>query len=225
MLLLIVALPRLYAALVYNTEFAHGDFFPWMVWIATLAVILTLVCVTVNRPSISDPVVSPRKTAGGAIARVTRPLLDRFKRQQSILAFGILPAVIFAILLTLVFWGLAYRRNHSAGARFGPWLVEQWLICLRYCRISESRIPVIWGTLIVFVGWLIATVLVPLRDWRKRFEELLAMLSAGVLTWGLIETLAEYAARISTGSTTPVAFRVGSITRHLPTPTSCSPCQ
>ena len=106
LLLLLVALPRLYASLVYNSELAHGDLFPWLVWVATLAVIFTLVCITVNRPSITDPVIPSRKAAGGAVGQATRPLLDQFKQQKWILVLGVFPAVVFAILLTLVVWGL-----------------------------------------------------------------------------------------------------------------------
>ena len=198
LLLLVISMPRLYAALVYSSEFAHGNAFPALMWIATLAALLTLICVTVNRPSISDPA-----KAGEATPVAMRPknargaLRERFKRQPWILAFGVAPLLLFAAIVSLLVW------NYRGKAPFTVALIMQWLAAaspwewpavLAYVGVEHL---VIWGELVILISWIAATLLGPNRDWKKRLTELLAMLVAGIFTWSLVDQLAEHAVRIS----------------------------
>src|SRR4029077_13744071 len=120
-LLLAILVPRLYSALLYNSEVAQGSVFPLLVWIATFAVVLTLTCVTVNRPSVSDTTRTRR--GEGTTRGMTRSqlFLERFKRQGCILTVGVGPLLIFAVLFTLAVWRYQGKLPFSL-AQAAHWL-------------------------------------------------------------------------------------------------------
>src|SRR5258706_4662625 len=71
---------------------------------------------------------------------------------------------------------------------------------------------VVWGEILIFVGWLITFPLLPRRGLLKRFNELVAMLFAGFLTFSIISGLADYASQV--GSRVEPAFELWSFTGY-----------
>jgi hypothetical protein len=209
LLFLIVALPRAYAGLLYNSEYAHGDAFPWLFWAATLAMIMTLVCVTVNRPTISDPALPSEPPDASAQASIGRRWRHRLKQQNAVLALGVLPASVFAILLTLVFWGLVRSKQPFTWTQIAALLdgapLTQWPTLLPYIGLEHL---LLWGELGVVVAWVAANFMTPARDLGKRVRELVAMLAAGLFAWGAIAALAGYASTISTTPGAHLAFDI-----------------
>jgi hypothetical protein len=202
LLLLLVALPRLYAAALHSWRITHGndvpmlspgDPFPSLAWIATLAAVLTLVCVTVNRPSAVDPAPSTLEPAGSS-GRRRRHFMAKFKQQPWLLSLGVLPLAVFAILMTVLVWGLPEAQMRLPLNQIWPFLsggiaLVQLPAALVFVGFEHIWL---WGELIVLVGWLISVALFPARDWRKLSGELLIMLAAGLLTWAFVAGLANY---------------------------------
>lgn len=216
LLLLLVAAPRLYLSLAYEWKLAYGELlygglFPLLVWIATFAVVLALVCITVNRPSISDPVSPNRRAAVKDRHFKLNHLSERFSRQTWLLAFGIAPVFVFAILLTLLTWGLPRGKSPLSWEQVWVLLYATPVLDLpaALAHIGFDHL-LLWGELLVFVGWLISVTLLPRRDSGKRFLELSAMLFAGLLTWLLVAAFADYAAGVGQN----VSFQVASFTAY-----------
>ena len=209
LLLLAILLPRLYAALLYNADFTLGTVFPVLVWIATLASMLTLICVTANRPSISDPTGPNRASSTSTTPTRVQRFVERYRRQGWILILGIAPLLVFAVLISLLIWNYRGKSPFDA-ALILHWLgttpISQWPLVLSYIGVEHM---VIWGECIVVVGWVVALILVPNRDWDKRFLELFVMLAAGLLTWALVGDIGAYAVRISRNA--DAAFTIGGL--------------
>lgn len=207
LLLAVLALPRVYAAFARLAEQAERPVDPFVFWLATLSAILVIVCVTVNRPSVTDAAEAAARTASAraAASRGPKRLLERFKRQQWVLALGVAPLVLFSVLVTLLIWsvppgtraldaGQAYALL-AGSLRAGSPLAAIGAILP---NLALSFIPA-WGELIVLAGWLASIVLVPRYDWSRRLAELGAMLLAGLLTWGLVAAWAGHAYRLLDG--------------------------
>ncbi len=150
LLLLVVALPRLYSAGLHEWWSAHGELFPSLVWLATLSAVFTLVCVTLNRPSTSDPARPIREPAATPIRRRLDRFLERFKHQPWLLGFGVLPVFIFAVVLTLLVWGLPSSKAPLSLAQIWTVLrtvalpyVPTWLAFAGYDHL------VLWGEVII----------------------------------------------------------------------------
>ena len=194
LLLLVVALPRVYSAGLHEWRLAYGESFPVLVWVATFSAVFTLICVIVNRPSTSDPARPLREPAATAIRRRLDRFLEQFKHQPWLLSFGVLPVFVFGVVLSLLVWGLATSKE--------PLRLSQIWVVLREIPLQE--VPtwlayagydhlVLWGELIIFASWIIAHALLPARDWGQRVKELLFMLLAGLLTWSIVANLADFA--------------------------------
>lgn len=209
LLMLIVMTPRLYAALLYNLTNARDNLFGPFFWTASVCAVLTLICVTVNRPSISDTASVSEVPAH----RRRDQFMDRFKSQAFIIAFGVAPLLLFTLLLTLLVWWVPGSMAPL------PWSTTWELMKEAPLAATPVVLPIIgfqhvvlWGELIVGVGWLISIMCLSRRGWIRSAQELLAMLVAGALTWFIIAELTDYAAHAS-GS--PVdTFRVGDFALH-----------
>ena len=177
LMLLLVGLPRLYASHLYSSRLYSVPTIVVLAVLAALAVVFTIVCSTINRPSLADPV-HPEYRGGRPLDRIHQ-LLRRFEHQVWIFWLGIVPLAIFALLATLVVWEL---RN---------WGVHREL----------AIVIVLGGEAVMFTGWLISSLLVPVRDWSKRLKELVAMLAAGLITWLMVAGLAVTATHLSRSST------------------------
>jgi len=195
-LLLLVALPRLYSALLYDWWSGGNELFPVLVWVATFAAVLTLVCVTVNRPSTSDFARVDNEPAATPIRRKLDRFLERAKQQAWLLGLGVVPILIFAVLLTLLVWGLPSSKGQVPLSQAWTVLsmisiqqISAWLPWLAYVGYDHL---VLWGEAIVFVSWIFAHALLPARDWGKRLQELIFMLFAGLVTWAFVANLADF---------------------------------
>ncbi|MBC7944737.1 MAG: patatin-like phospholipase family protein [Burkholderiales bacterium] len=191
LLLLVLALPRLYAALTRVSVYPYSWIEPSLFGVATLCAIATIVCVTVNRPSVSDRAQpSPRKDFLGfsrlrnhglgwipVKAGLRDRWLQRFKLQKWVLVLGVLPFLLFSVFLTL--WISPARLAESAPVLLRETLHER-------LPLPDWALIILWGELIVIAAWLISIWLLPRRDWSERLLELLAMLLAGAIAWGLI---------------------------------------
>lgn len=203
LLLLVVALPRLYGAFMFDTDFTHGDVFPTLIWVASLAVVFTIVSVTVNRPSISD---LGRLQSSKYFSRTLWRVRQFLKQPRIVVATGIVPMCVFAVLLTLVFWGLTRAKQPFTLSQIIALVAgsppRDILGLIPYFAIENM---LVWGEVLIFIAWLVATLLVQFVDIKKRLKELLVMLMAGMPTWGLISLLADSAAAISTNNDSGVA--------------------
>jgi Patatin-like phospholipase len=203
LLLLLAMAPRLYmsAASQWKLEYGvvlYGGLFPLLVWIASFAVLLTLVCITVNRPSINDPVTPGRGNSSRAGHLPLAAWLRRFNREPWILGLGAAPIFVFGVVLTLLVWGLPRGQWPLTWAQVWVLLYGTSLLELpsALAHIGFDHL-LLWGEILVFGGWLISVTLLPRKDSGKRFLELWAMLFAGLLTWALVAALADYAAQAS----------------------------
>jgi hypothetical protein len=213
LLLLVVALPRLYSAGLYEWWLAHGELFPLLVWLASLSAVFTLVCVTLNRPSTSDPARPIREPAATPIRRRLDRFLEQFKHQPWLLGFGVLPVFIFAVVLTLLVWGLPSSKAPLSLAQIWTVLrtvalpyVPTWLAFAGYDHL------VLWGEVIIVAAWIIAHAVLPARDWGQRFKELVFMLLAGLLTWSIVAKLADFA--FATGRSQATSTVLGDYSVH-----------
>lgn len=209
MLLLVVLLPRLYSGMIFDWSRSQGSLhiFALFFWIASAAAVLTLICGTVNRPTLSDRA-TPRAT-DTPIARNLDGIRARIKTQAWIIALGVVPLLLFAALLTLLVWGLPAS---TAALNLG-----QIVALLRLAPLEE--IPAVlamigfghlwvWGEIIVLAAWIVSVALLARRSWLKRTDELVAMLGAGALTWFIVAHIAHYAVEAGVG--TEVALKAWS---------------
>jgi hypothetical protein len=124
--------------------------------------------------------------------------MARLKEQPWLLWLGVLPLVVFAVLMTILVWGLPEKQYRLPIDQIWPFLTG---------GIAPAQIPValvfvgfehlwIWGELIVFAGWLISVLLLPAKDWAKRLRELFVMLAAGLLTWAMVAGLANFTSQV-----------------------------
>ena len=190
LMLLVVAVPRLYAALLFTADVGHGEFFPLLFWTASIAVLLTFICVTINRPSLSDPARPETRTVLPVKMSALRRSMQRLSRQGWILALGVAPLTLFTVLATLLVWDFRGAQRLSWAVSMGllaatPW--QEMPRVLPYVGIAQL---VLWGELLVFAGWLLSSALIPGRNWKKRAVELGATFLAGLVTWGLIAFVA-----------------------------------
>src|SRR5262249_48088858 len=132
----------------------------------------------------------PTASNGPTASRVGR-LLKALRKQQWIIALGIVPMLIFLTLLTLFIWGLPPGRPPLTPNEIVALITTTPIHALPQVVpfIALDNI-VLWGEAIVFVGWLIAFGLLPRSPLRRRAEELAAMLLAGFLTWWLVARFA-----------------------------------
>jgi hypothetical protein len=219
-LLLVLSMPRLYAALAHSWRvkygalmYGSGSLFPWIVWMTGAAILLTLVCINVHRPSVTDTASSHAPPGSGRIRRWLNQVKEKLGHQGWVVLLGVLPLFVFAISLTLLVWGLPHEKT-----------VLSWF----QIRIILSQLPLpdimgalgrigfdhllVWGEIIIFVAWLTTFPLLPRRALGKRFNELVAMLFAGLLTFSIISGLADYAAQV--GSRVEPAFELWSFTAY-----------
>jgi hypothetical protein len=219
LLLLIVALPRLYSAVLYSWGSGNNSFFPLLLWIAALAFVTTLVCVTVNRPSTSDRARPDDEPAATAIRRRLDRFLQRFKRQSWLLGLGVLPIFIFAVLLTLLVWGFPIDcPTVKAGPGLGPRQRDSAISNPTVLAVIGFEHLVLWGEALIFVAWLVSIAVLPARDWKERFQELLFMLLAGLPTWALVASLADFAYQSGISQKEIAVFRR---LRRTPCPLVC----
>lgn len=181
-LLFVLALPRLYAsALAY---FGDNTADPLLIAVGALAALLVIICVTINRPSISDQVAPPWRDT--AVWRQNSVAWRRKLGQpRAVFALGIVPLLVFAVLTTVWMW-----RGAAADAP----------------SLAASVQKYLWGEAIVFLGWLVSIPLLPKRARKTLAFECLAFLFAGLLTWVSLGTLDYAAAGIAAGKGAPLRF-------------------
>jgi len=219
-LLLVLSAPRLYSALAHSWRvkygaqmYGNGSLFPWIVWMTGCAVLLTLICINVHRPSVTDTASSNAPATSGRIRRRLNQAKEKLGHQSWLVVLGVMPLFIFAISLTLLVWGLPHEKTQLSWFQIRvilsalplPDMIEA------LGRIGFDHM-VIWGESIIFVAWLISFPLLPRRGLVKRFNELIAMLFAGFLTFSIISGLADYAAQV--GSRVEPAFQLWSFTAY-----------
>jgi Patatin-like phospholipase len=203
LLLLVVLVPRLYSAMIFDWRRSPGDLhvFALFFWVASAAAVLTLICVNVNRPSLSDRTTSGAPTDETTIARRLDRFRDRFKTQAWTLAIGVAPQLLFAVLLTLLVWGMPSTMVSMTAS--------QVTAMLRLTPIAEMPAVLamigfghlwFWGEIIVLAAWAVSVALLARSGWLKRSEELLAMLAAGALTWCVVAHVAHYAVKTVDGT-------------------------
>ena len=188
LLLFLIAAPRLYAARLYDWPLRD---FPLFFWITTLAATLTLVCVNVNRPSVSEPA-APAAGTPLQLRRLDR-LRARWSRQGLIVAFSVMPLLLFSLFMALLVWGMPASTTPLSLHQIGSLLtasVASASLSLPYVAFEHM---VVWGELIVLVAWAVSTVMLPVQPWPKRLIELLAMLVAGAFTWFVVAAFPQYA--------------------------------
>ena len=219
-LLLVLSAPRLYAALAHSWRvkygaqmYGDGSLFPWIVWMTGGAVLLTLLCINVHRPSVTDRAGPNASAPSGYIRRKVNLARDKLSRQVWLLILGVLPLFIFAISLTLLVWGLPHGKSDLSWTQIRIILSELPVpdMFAALGRIGFDHL-LAWGELIILAGWLLCVPLLPRRGWVKRLNELVAMLFAGFLTWSIISGLADYASQV--GSRTEPAFELWSFTAY-----------
>ena len=219
-LLLVMSAPRLYTALAHSWRtkygavlYGEGSVFPWLVWLTGFAVLLALVCINIHRPSVTDPANPNAHPPPGSLRRKIYKARSKLSRQIWILMLGVVPVFVFSISLTILEWGLPHDRTSLTWAQIGVLLAN---LPLTEAIAAMGRIGfehlLVWGEIIIVVGWLVSIVVLPKRGWDKRFRELAAMLFAGFLTWTIISGLAGYASQI--GSQTAPAFTLWSFTAY-----------
>jgi len=215
LLVLVVLAPRLYSGMMFDWHRAHGDLFPRFFWTASIAAILMLVCISVNRPSVSDPAAPGAKWRSSPGTQALERTMARFKTQKWIIALGVFPLLVFAVLLSLLVWGLP-ASTISMNADQVRSLLEGTPIGLLPNVIAFMGFGhlLIWGELIGIVAWLVCIPLRSGRGWVKPIEELFAMLLAGGFAWFIISELADFAAE--SGVSTAEALRTGPIAIHAP---------
>ena len=198
LLLILVAVPRVYGSLLYDTGLAHGDVFPLLIWLASISVVLTIVSATINRPSLSDP---GRVQEVGAWTRSTLRLRQALKQPRWVVVLGVAPMCVFAVLTSLVFWGLTRSKQPFTGeqvwALFSHTDVRNWVYLIPYVAVEHV---LIWGEALVLIAWLVATAILGPLDLKRRLQELVVMLLAGVPTWGILSLLATSAIAVSSGA-------------------------
>jgi len=189
LLLLCLAAPRLYAALMFDGD-VTGALFPLLFWLATAFAIIALVCATANRPSLTDPT----DAAGPAQRRVAL-----FKTQAGILNFGAIPLFLFGMLVTLMAWDvppsvqpLSWEQIRAlvSASRLADW---PYLFVLVLPFIAFQHI-VLWGEALVVFAWLVSLTLIPRRG--KLLYEFFAILFAGLITWSLVALLVDFIERM-----------------------------
>jgi hypothetical protein len=194
--LFLLAIPRLYVTQLTPDFFeAYSPSTEKMkqieFWLASASAVLAILCATLSRPSDSD-----RATETSTIPR--RKLLrfgglrERLKTQPWILTLGVFPLVIFSCLLTLVIKELPSIVEEFYPAPF-IW-IGQWLpFSEPFSELMKLPISLmLWGESIVVLSWLFCINLLPPRPLFKRCTELLAMLVAGAITWGMLGWLAGF---------------------------------
>jgi hypothetical protein len=204
LLLLVILAPRLYSAMM---------FFPPFFWTASVAAVLTLVCAAVNRPSVSDPAAPGANWRSSPRAQSLERSMARFKTQNWIIALGVFPLLIFAILLSLLLWGLPASTVPMSASQIWALLKGTPLAVLpEVVAFMGFGHLLIWGEVIVVASWLISVPLRSGRGWVKPLQELAAMLFAGAFAWAIISELAGYATeRVVNASET---FRTGVVSIH-----------
>lgn len=219
-LLLVMSAPRLYAALAHSWRakygallYGEGSLFPWIVWATGLAVLLSLVCINVHRPSVTDPANPDAHLPPGSLRRNIYRARSKLSRQFWILVLGVVPVFLFAISLTILEWGLPHDKSSLTWEQTGVLLTALPLpdAIAMLGRIGFDHL-LAWGEAIIVVAWLASIPVLPRRSWGKRFRELVAMLFAGLLTWAIISGLAGYASQV--GSQTEPAFTLWSFTAY-----------
>ncbi len=127
---------------------------------------------------------------------------ERFKHQAWLLGLGVLPIFIFAVLWTLMVWGLpASRIPLSPDQIWGVLSRIPLLHAPAFMAYVGYDHLVLWGELIIVVAWISAHAMLPARDWGNRLNELIFMLLAGLLTWTLVANLADFAFQAGTSQT------------------------
>jgi hypothetical protein len=213
LLVLLVLVPRMYSAMMFDWARAHGDYFPHFFWIASIAAVAALVCVTVNRPSISDRALPGQPADEARGGHRLRNLRKRYKTQSWIVALGVFPMVTFALLLTLLVWGLpATTIPMTWGKAIELLHLTPWLEIPRVFSIIAYGHLWAWGETLVVASFVVAIAMLSKRGWVKRFKEFLALVAAGAVTWFAVAQLAEYAA--AAGDDPRDAFTVWSIAIH-----------
>lgn len=178
-LLLMLIVPRLYAtALVFPR---HEDE-PFIFGFATLAATLVTLCISVNRPSVSDTAVQSPKGRRTNFETSLALLRKRLGQPGYIFALGVAPLLVFGWLMTILLW-------HAAEDHLGFRL--------------DFRNVFIWGQVTVLAGWLFSIPLLPRRRLQTLLLEGVAILLAGSLTWLLVGCLAEYAPTVKTHTQYP----------------------
>ena len=219
-LLLALTAPRLYSSLAHSWRvkygalmYGNGSLFPWIVWMTGCAVLLTLVCINVHRPSVTDTASSNSPVKAGRFQRRVNQLKEKLGHQGWLVLLGVMPLFVFAVSLTLLVWGLPHEKSALSWFQIRiilsalplPDMIEA------LGRIGFDHL-VIWGEVIIFFGWLLTFPLLPRRGLVKRINELIAMLFAGFLTFSLISGLADYASQV--GSRIEPAFQLWSFTAY-----------
>ena len=211
LLLLLLAVPRLYAALLTGEAFYPG----WQLekgmkqlafWLATSSGVLAIICVIVNRPSISDP-------ASAQDTEVAASAMDhwrhKFKQQRHVLWFGMAPLLLYAFLLTLLI-GSSHAPNPMKQFVSGPTPI--FVLPAQMLHILEDWgywvFLVGWGELIIALGWLLSLLLLPPRIWSKALKELAVMLIAGLLTWFSVTGMTKISTLVSQNPDLPLVPRL-----------------
>lgn len=219
-LLLVLAAPRLYAALAYSWRvkygeqmYGEGSLFPWAIWLTSIAVLLTLVCINIHRPSVTDAANSNGRPPPGGVRRRVNLVKNKLSRQVWLVLLGVLPLFVFAIALSLLVWGLPQGKSDLNWEQIRIMMMALPLpdAIAALARLGFDHL-LIWGELVILAAWLISFPLLPKRSWGKRLNELLAMLFAGFLTWSIISALAAYAAQV--GSEPAPVFTLWSFTAY-----------
>jgi len=166
-LLLVLAAPRLYAALAHSWRvkygallYGDGSLFSSFVWVAGFAVLLTLVCINVHRPSVTDPANSASHLPSDGGHRRLNQARDKLSRQVWILILGVLPLFVFAVVITVLVWGLP--RDKSPISWFQTWIMLRELpfpnMIAALGRIAFDHM-LAWGESLLLTAWLISLVL------------------------------------------------------------------
>ena len=181
-LMLLLMVPRLYAGALL---FPHHEDEMVVLALATLAVLLVTICVSVNRPSVSNTVTSSARGRMTDLVSVLTSLRKRLSQPASIFALGVAPLLSFGWLMTILLW-------HSAVEHLGFAL--------------DFKHVVIWGEISVAAGWLLSIPLLPRRRFSTILAEGAAVLFAGLLTWLLVGSLADYAVSVKAMNRQPFQF-------------------
>jgi hypothetical protein len=238
-LLLLLAMPRLYVASLhawFPSTATPGVLasLAWLSWLAWAGAVLTLVCVTVNRPSVTDPAHLRPTAVEKAAHSALNQQLESFKHQHWILLLGVLPMFVFAMPLTLMVWGLPGANAselYPSTPFIGDWLAP---LVSRLAHMLSSVAPgaaetlahvprwlwqmlsfVLSGEAVVLVAWLISFVLLVGRSSGHRVRELFAMLIAGLPTWVALGFIAAVATRLLDNDTRFSLLSFGAYPTHV----------
>ena len=218
-LLLILETPRLLLSLthswrvVYGSQlYGDGSLFPWMVWLMGSVVLSMLIFMNVQW-SIDSNSIDTGSKAATYLRRRFIALKDRFESQSWILLFGMAPVLIFAILLTLLLWGLPHDKSPLTWMQIGN-ILSVLPLPDAFDAIGRMAFDhlLAWGEIIIFFAWFLSLPLLPKQRWSRRFRELMIMLLAGIPVWTVISELADYASQM--GSRTEPAFALWSFVVH-----------